>query len=154
MASITTSPLAAVTSGQYEQAMIQGAVRKRITIFKHLQKTYSSNSAKTNRIGMKLENIGVILFSVQKMISKEYILNKKAFQRSLPLHRVCSRLRTANYMILGMSVSGLLELQSGAMEYLKAFNQLLYEYEYHSTHEPGSLSGKPKMVVWVRSNED
>ena len=49
-------------------------------------------------------------------------------------------------MILGMSVSGLLELQGGPMEYLKAFNQLLHEYEYHSTHEPGSLSGKPKMV--------
>jgi hypothetical protein len=59
--------------------------------------------------------------------------------------------RTTNYMILGMSVSGLLELQGNATDYLKAFNQLLYEYEYHSTHEPGSLSGKPKMVVQTRS---
>jgi hypothetical protein len=49
-------------------------------------------------------------------------------------------------MILGMSVAGLLDLQVNALDYLKAFNQLLYEYEYHSTHEPGSLSGKPKMV--------
>lgn len=49
-------------------------------------------------------------------------------------------------MILGMSVSGLLELQGNAVDYLKALNQLLHEYEYHSTHEPGSLSGKPKMV--------
>ena len=57
-------------------------------------------------------------------------------------------------MILGMSVSGLLELQGGAMEYLKAFNQLLHEYEYHSTHEPGSLSGKPKMVSWIRIKGD
>jgi hypothetical protein len=54
--------------------------------------------------------------------------------------------RTTNYMILGMSVAGLLDLQVNALEYLKAFNQLLHEYEYHSTHEPGSLSGKPKMV--------
>jgi hypothetical protein len=45
-----------------------------------------------------------------------------------------------------MSVAGLLEMQGGAVEYLKAFNQLLHEYEYHSTHEPGSLSAKPKMV--------
>jgi hypothetical protein len=50
-----------------------------------------------------------------------------------------------------MSVSGLLELQGNAVEYLKAFNQLLHEYEYHSTHEPGSLSGKPKMV-WPQNN--
>jgi hypothetical protein len=49
-------------------------------------------------------------------------------------------------MILGMSIAGLLELQCNAMEYLKAFSQLLHEYEYHSTHEPGSLSAKPKMV--------
>lgn len=54
--------------------------------------------------------------------------------------------RTTNYLILGMSVAGLLDLQVNALEYLKAFNQLLHEYEYHSTHEPGSLSGKPKMV--------
>jgi len=57
-------------------------------------------------------------------------------------------------MILGMSVPGLLELQGGAMEYLKALNQLLHEYEYHSTHEPGSLSGKPKMVSRIRINGD
>ena len=62
--------------------------------------------------------------------------------------------RTTNYMILGMSVSGLLELQGNATDYLKAFNQLLHEYEYHSTHEPGSLSGKPKMVSWIRINGD
>jgi hypothetical protein len=49
-------------------------------------------------------------------------------------------------MILGMSVAGLLDLPASALEYLKAFNQLLHEYEYHSSHEPGSLSGKPKMV--------
>jgi len=49
-------------------------------------------------------------------------------------------------MLLGMSVSGLLELPGNATDYLKAFNQLLHEYEYHSTHEPGSLVGKPKMV--------
>ena len=85
----TTSPLAAVTSGQYEQAMIQGAVKKRITIFKHLQKTYSSNVSTNNRVVMKLENMGVILFFVQKMILKEYILSKKEFQRSLLLRRVC-----------------------------------------------------------------
>jgi hypothetical protein len=54
--------------------------------------------------------------------------------------------RTTNYMILGMSLSGLLDLQGNPLEYLKAFNQLLHEYEYHSTHEPGSISGKPKMV--------
>ena len=54
-------------------------------------------------------------------------------------------------MILGMSVAGLLELQGNAMDYLKAFNQLLHEYEYHSTHEPGSLSGKPKMVRTTNS---
>src|SRR5579871_5658334 len=53
-------------------------------------------------------------------------------------------------MILGMSVSGLLELQGNTSEYLKAFSQLLHEYEYHSTHEPGSLSGKPKMVGIAR----
>jgi len=50
-------------------------------------------------------------------------------------------------MILGMSVAGLLDLQVNVQDYLKAFNQLLHEYEYHSTHEPGSLSGKPKMVI-------
>ena len=50
-------------------------------------------------------------------------------------------------MILGMSLSGLLELQGNVGEYLKAFNQLLHEYEYHSTHEPGSLSAKPKMAL-------
>jgi hypothetical protein len=49
-------------------------------------------------------------------------------------------------MILGMSIAGLLDLQANPAEYLKAFSQLLHEYEYHSTHEPGSLSGKPKMV--------
>lgn len=54
--------------------------------------------------------------------------------------------RAVNYMILGMSVAGLLDLPASALEYLKAFNQLLHEYEYHSSHEPGSLSGKPKMV--------
>ena len=51
-----------------------------------------------------------------------------------------------NYMLLGMSVSGLLELPANAADYLKAFNQLLHEYEYHSTHEPGSVAVKPKMV--------
>jgi hypothetical protein len=55
-----------------------------------------------------------------------------------------------NYMILGMSVAGLLDLPASALEYLKAFNQLLHEYEYHSSHEPGSLSGKPKMVNFPR----
>jgi hypothetical protein len=54
-------------------------------------------------------------------------------------------------MILGMSLSGLLDLQGNPLEYLKAFNQLLHEYEYHSTHEPGSLSGKPKMVPLLPS---
>jgi len=53
-----------------------------------------------------------------------------------------------NYMILGMSISGLLDFQGSASDFLKAFNQLLHEFEYHSTHEPGSLSGKPKMVCW------
>ena len=52
-------------------------------------------------------------------------------------------------MILGMSLSGLLDLQGNPLEYLKAFNQLLHEYEYHSTHEPGSVSGKPKMVSHI-----
>jgi hypothetical protein len=52
-----------------------------------------------------------------------------------------------NYLILGMSVSGLLELQGNANDYLKALNQLLHEYDYYSTHEPGSAAGKPKMVL-------
>jgi len=51
-----------------------------------------------------------------------------------------------NYLMLGMSIAGLLDLQANPAEYLKAFSQLLHEYEYHSTHEPGSVSGKPKMV--------
>jgi len=55
--------------------------------------------------------------------------------------------RTMNYMILGMSLSGILELQTNPTDWLKAFSQLLHEYEYHTTHEPGSLSGKPKMVL-------
>jgi len=58
-----------------------------------------------------------------------------------------------NYMLLGMSVSGLLELPANAADYLKAFNQLLHEYEYHSTHEPGSVAGKPKMVFVHGSTE-
>jgi hypothetical protein len=49
-------------------------------------------------------------------------------------------------MILGMSIAGLLEMQASAGEFLKAFSALLHEYEYYSTHEPGSLPGKPKMV--------
>jgi hypothetical protein len=49
-------------------------------------------------------------------------------------------------MILGMSVAGLLEFQGGLMDFVKAFHQLLHEYEYYSTREPGSQSGKPKMV--------
>jgi hypothetical protein len=36
---VATSPLATVTSGQYEQAMLQAAVKKRISIFEYLQKT-------------------------------------------------------------------------------------------------------------------
>lgn len=55
-------------------------------------------------------------------------------------------------MLLGMSLSGLLELPGNATDYLKALNQLLHEYEYHSTHEPGGLAGKPKMVACTRIN--
>jgi len=50
-----------------------------------------------------------------------------------------------NYMILGMSIAGLLDLTGTPLDYLKAFNQLLHEYEYYSTHEPGATSAKPKM---------
>ena len=38
---VTTSPLHTVMTGQYEQAMLQGAVKKRISIFEYLQKTYA-----------------------------------------------------------------------------------------------------------------
>jgi hypothetical protein len=77
----------------------------------------------------------------ERLYSEQKLLGKK----SGPLKSELT-VRTTNYMILGMSVSGLLELQGNAVDYLKALNQLLHEYEYHSTHEPGSLSGKPKMV--------
>jgi len=39
---VATSPLHTVTTGQYEQAMLQGAVKKRISIFEYLQKTYAT----------------------------------------------------------------------------------------------------------------
>jgi hypothetical protein len=42
---VATSPLHTVTSGQYEQAMLQAAVKKRISIFEYLQKTYPSPQA-------------------------------------------------------------------------------------------------------------
>ena len=35
-----TTTLVNVTSGQYEQAMLHGAIKKRISIFQYLQKTY------------------------------------------------------------------------------------------------------------------
>ena len=57
-------------------------------------------------------------------------------------------------MLLGMSLSGILELPGNATDYLKAFNQLLHEYEYHSTHEPGSVAGKPKMVTCTRGSTE
>jgi len=96
----------------------------------------------------------VIQYSVQKTISTESFRRTKGWEEStiLLLEGEGLTCRTMNYMLLGMSVSGLLELPGNAADYLKAFNQLLHEYEYHSTHEPGSVAGKPKMVYTIRIN--
>ena len=103
---------------------------------------------------MNPASIGVIQCFARKKALRRYTWNKRASGRSTLLRkrRVIDR-RTTNYMILGMSLSGLFDLQGNPVEYLKAFNQLLHEYEYHSTHEPGSLSGKPKMVCSVTSDQ-
>lgn len=151
----TISPQAPISTSQFEQSVLQSAVKKRISVFQYLQKMYTLKLSFESNVVMRRVNIGMTLYFVPKRISKDYIQSRRESRRGRESSGLYSiDVRTSNYMILGMSVSGLLELQGNLLEYLKAYNQLLHEYEYHSTHEPGSLSGKPKMVDKLGSKED
>ena len=76
MSVYASNVLATVNTGQYEQAMLQTAVKKRISILEYVKKTFYEGDMKLI-LDMIWENTGVTLSCAQKRISKECILNKK-----------------------------------------------------------------------------
>jgi hypothetical protein len=76
MALYTPSSLPTVQSGYYEQALLQGALKKRLSTFQYLQKMSVPLFSKVIVV-MKRENIGVMSFFVQNKIWTQFILSKK-----------------------------------------------------------------------------